>query len=263
MQHIQKLSSQEAQNIRYVLMDIDDTITTEGKLPAVSFEALWALHAAGLVVVPITGRPAGWCDLIARQWPVHGVVGENGALVYWEQAGHIHRLYHDNAQSNDNTILHTIEKRCLAEVAGCRVAGDQFCRMFDLAIDFAEEEPRLPLADAQRIKSICEEEGALAKISSIHVNTWLGHYDKLGMAIRFLSEQHGYNDESDREQVLFFGDSPNDEPMFAHFPKSVGVASINRYTHLLTHLPAYITQAEGGVGFAQGIGMLLEKRGVS
>ncbi|PKL10677.1 MAG: HAD family phosphatase, partial [Spirochaetae bacterium HGW-Spirochaetae-8] len=233
MHQIQDLTREAAGRIRYVLMDIDDTITTEGKLPADSYASLWRLHEAGIRVVPITGRPAGWCDLIARQWPVDGVVGENGALVFWEEDGHLKRIYHEQAVPNDHAVLKRIEQRVLAEVEGTRVAGDQFGRMFDLAIDFAEEEPRLPLSDAQRIKEICEQEGAVAKISSIHVNTWMGTYDKLSMASRFLALRFGYDDAKQVAEVIFFGDSPNDEPMFTHFPTSVGVANIADYAHLM------------------------------
>src|SRR5690349_24706804 len=66
--------------ISYVLTDIDDTLTTDGKLTADAYRALEQLHDAGLIVVPVTGRPAGWCDHIARMWPVDAVVGENGAF---------------------------------------------------------------------------------------------------------------------------------------------------------------------------------------
>lgn len=260
MQRIQDLTRETAGRIRYVLMDIDDTITTEGKLPADSYAALWCLHDAGLHVVPITGRPAGWCDLIARQWPVDGVVGENGALVFWEENGHIKRIYHERAISNDHAVLKRIEQRVLEEVEGTRVAGDQFGRMFDLAIDFAEEEPRLPISDAQRIKEICEQEGAVAKISSIHVNTWMGTYDKLSMASRFLALRFGYDDAKQVAEVIFFGDSPNDEPMFIHFPTSVGVANIADYAHLMRVLPAFTTSLKGGAGFAEGVAVLLERR---
>ncbi|MFC7611804.1 HAD-IIB family hydrolase [Teichococcus aestuarii] len=68
--------------LRYVLTDIDDTLTTDGRLPAEAYSALQALDAAGIAVIPVTGRPAGWCDAIARHWPVAAVVGENGALWY-------------------------------------------------------------------------------------------------------------------------------------------------------------------------------------
>ncbi len=260
MNHISTITDEVASHIKFVLMDIDDTITTGGKLPAIAYDAIWRCHEAGLTVIPITGRPAGWCDLIARQWPVDGVVGENGALVFWQEDGQVRRLYHPRAVKNDNEVLHRIAKRVLADVEQSRISQDQFSRMFDLAIDFAEDEPKLPLSEAERIADICRSEGAIAKISSIHVNTWLGEYDKLSMTLDFLRIRYGYDDEVMRNAVMFFGDSPNDEPMFSHFPVSVGVASVRRYAHLMHHLPAYVTSDAGGEGFAQGVAMLLEHR---
>lgn len=257
MQPIALLDRTEARNIRFVLMDIDDTITTGGKLTADAYAAIWRLHEAALRVVPITGRSAGWCDLIARQWPVDGVVGENGALAFWEEGGKLRRLFHEQAVPHDHPALQRIEKRVLREIEYSRVAGDQAGRMFDLAFDFAEEEPLLSLADAQRIKAICEEEGAYAKISSIHVNTWIGRYDKLGMATRLLSERFGFEDAA---SVMYFGDSPNDEPMFTRFPVGVGVANITRYIHMMRHLPAYVTTQAGADGFAEGVEIFLERR---
>lgn len=257
MKPISELTASEANKIKFVLMDIDDTITTNGKLPSDAYAALWRAYESGLIVVPITGRPAGWCDLIVRQWPVHGVVGENGALVFWEKQGHLYRLFDEQAVPNTHPTLLSIKERVLAEIPQTRVAGDQFARMFDLAIDFAEEEPRLPLETAEEIHRICEEMGAIAKISSIHVNTWMGEYDKLSMALRFLKEQYGYESE---EQVIFFGDSPNDEPMFTHFPVSVGVANVAEYSTVMKRLPAYITSERGGEGFVEGINKLLSSQ---
>ena len=75
---INKLSVENAKNLSGIFFDIDDTFTTSGKIHSVAFQALWALKDSGLKVVPITGRPAGWCDHIARMWPVDGVIGENG-----------------------------------------------------------------------------------------------------------------------------------------------------------------------------------------
>ena len=79
MKPLSEFPQQELQAVRAVLTDIDDTLTDEGRLPACSYQAMEDLRNAGILVVPVTGRPAGWCDLIARQWPVDGVVGENGA----------------------------------------------------------------------------------------------------------------------------------------------------------------------------------------
>lgn len=256
---MEKITPQVAQEIAYLLFDIDDTLTSEGKLTATAYNALWEAHDAGLIPIPITGRPAGWCDMIARQWPVAGVVGENGALAFWEEGRVLKQLFHPQATANDNPILKRVEAKVLKEISHSRLAKDQFSRMFDIAFDFAEEEPHLSLEVANQIKEICEAEGAIAKISSIHVNTWLGNYSKLEMTKLFLTHRFGYDDEAERSKVLFFGDSPNDEPMFAHFT-SVGVANLTNYRDYIEVWPKYFTSLEGGDGFAEGVRRLLTLR---
>jgi HAD superfamily hydrolase (TIGR01484 family) len=261
LEPISSLTEEEARRIRFILMDIDDTLTTDGKLSAESYTALWKLHEAGLIVVPVTGRPAGWCDLIAREWPVDGVVGENGAFVFWEGEGHrLRALTHPNAIPNTDRRLVALRDQALAEVQFARLARDQFSRLYDVAIDFAEEEPVLPLSTAQEIKAIFEQGGAHAKISSIHVNAWLGEYDKLSMAIHYLTERFDYDDAHDAASVVFVGDSPNDEPMFAHFPMACGVANLVTYRGLVAHLPHFVTSRRSGDGFSELTRTLLERR---
>ena len=80
---IENISPDLLQNLQGVLFDIDDTFTTHGRIPACSLSALWDLKNAGLKLISVTGRPAGWCDHIARMWPLDGVVGENGAFYFW------------------------------------------------------------------------------------------------------------------------------------------------------------------------------------
>jgi len=270
------MSAEEARGIRYILMDIDDTLTRNGKLPASSYSALWKLKEAGFVVIPVTGRPAGWCDLIAREWPVDGVIGENGALVFWEErealsakpnaesGGETRPLlraeYHPDAIRNNHPVLERIRERALAEFPELRLAKDQFARLFDLALDFAEEEPVLPLSAAERVRVIAEEEGARAKVSSIHVNIWMGNYDKLTMAERFLAHRFGWQAGTGDREVVFVGDSPNDEPMFTRFPLACAVSNVNRYVNLIKHLPAYVASKECGEGFAEIAETILEKR---
>ena len=186
MKPITELTSSLTAGVRYVLMDIDDTLTLRGKLPVSAYSALWKLKQNGLKVIPITGRPAGWCDCIVRQWPVDGIIGENGAFAFWEEAQegrlpHLRSMFHVNAVLNDHPILKRIQERAIAEVNGIRAARDQFSRMFDIALDFAEEDPVLPYSAAEKVRDIALAEGAVAKISSIHVNVWMGNYDKLSM----------------------------------------------------------------------------------
>jgi HAD superfamily hydrolase (TIGR01484 family) len=264
MKPISEIKKDEARRVKYVLMDIDDTLTKDGKLLAASYSALWKLNEAGLKVIPVTGRPAGWCDLIAREWPVHGVIGENGALAFWEEEQGIRRpvlktMWHANAIRNDHPVLARIRERALREFPELRLAKDQFARLYDMALDFAEEDPVLSLSAAQRVKAIAEEEGAMAKVSSIHVNIWMGNYDKLSMAEAFLSKRFGW-DSGNANEVVFVGDSPNDEPMFARFPLACAVANIRRYTSLLSHLPAFVASKECGEGFAEIAETLLAKR---
>jgi HAD superfamily hydrolase (TIGR01484 family) len=266
MKPIADMTHAEAAGVRYVLMDIDDTITRDGKLLASSYSSLWKLKEAGLKVIPVTGRPAGWCDCIAREWPVDGVVGENGALVFWEEKAASRNLpvlktmFHPKAVKNDHPVLKLIRERAFAELPGLRDAKDQFARLFDIALDFAEEDPVLPLSAAERIRDIALEEGAIAKISSIHVNIWIGKYDKLSMAERFLTERFGWRAGAGDRELVFVGDSPNDEPMFARFPLSCGVANVRRYEDYLKHLPAFAASKECGDGFAEIAETILEKR---
>jgi HAD superfamily hydrolase (TIGR01484 family) len=265
MRLIQEISKAEAAGLRFVLMDIDDTLTKEGKLLAASYAALWKLREAGLRVIPVTGRPAGWCDLIAREWPVDGVVGENGALVFWEEPQPrslpvLKAEYHPNAVGNKHPVLEQIKQQAMEEISGLRVAKDQFARLFDVALDFAEEEPVLPLEVAEQVKAIAVAAGAMAKVSSIHVNIWMGAYDKLSMAEHFLERRFGWKQGFEDHQVVFVGDSPNDEPMFARFPLACAVANIRRYTHLIHHFPAFIASKECGEGFAEIVETILDKR---
>ena len=147
-----------------------------------AFEALWKLKNADIGVIPVTGRPAGWCDLIVRQWPVEAVIGENGAFVFYTHEGMLTELHHPSiAPVKVRGKLETVRRAVLAEVEYSRIAKDQRFRLYDLAIDFREDPPRLGFDIAEQIADICRRFGAKARISSIHVNAWFGEYDKLEM----------------------------------------------------------------------------------
>lgn len=250
--------------VKAILTDIDDTLTLHGRLPATAYKAMEDLHQAGLIVIPITGRPAGWCDHIARMWPVDGIVGENGAFYfrYDDKAKKMLRVYGQSAEERrgNNEKLETLGQRILAEFPGAAIASDQAYREIDIAIDFCEDVPPLPLQTAERIRQAFEAQGATAKISSIHVNAWFGQHDKLIMTRRMFKDCFGIDAEKERRHIVYAGDSPNDAPMFAFFPHAVGVANIVPYKGIMTHLPRYVTQAEGGEGFAELAQTLLEAR---
>jgi HAD superfamily hydrolase (TIGR01484 family) len=247
--------------IRFVLTDIDDTLTNKGRLPSVSLAAMERLRSAKIRVIPITGRPAGWCDHIARMWPVNGLIGENGAFYFTYDIRNkkMSRRYWKTVDERrqDRKRLDIIKKEILTKVPGCRVASDQAYREADLAIDFCEDVTPLSMDAVEEIVRCFVRAGAKAKISSIHVNGWFGNYDKLAMTCVFFDEVFKSNLEAIKDHVIFVGDSPNDAAMFHYFPHSVGVANILRFIDKVPHRPAWITQDEGGYGFAEMVNQLL------
>ena len=247
-----------------VLCDLDGTLTLEGRLVPAAFTALERLRACGVKTILVTGRPAGWCDQMARQWPLDGVVGENGALYfrYDDGARKMLRVYAQEATERRTNAakLKAVALRVLKEFPGATLATDQAYRESDVAIDFCEDVAALPLATAQAIARAFIAEGCTAKISSIHVNAWIGDYDKLTMSRRILREVLELDSETALEKIAYCGDSPNDAPMFGYFRNGIGVANIKPWLAAMEHRPRYVTKADGGAGFAEFADAVLRAR---
>jgi len=248
--------------IRGLLFDIDETLTTDGKLTAEAYGAMERLKRAGKLLVPITGRPAGWCDHIARMWPVDAVVGENGAFYFFFHQGKLHKKFHDldEVRALNRIRLQAIGKQILGQVPGCAFASDQPYRETDLAIDFCEDVPPLSLETAGRIAALMRAAGLNAKISSIHVNGWFGSYDKLAMTQQLFADYFKCGPAILQQEFAFAGDSPNDAPMFSYFDISVGVANVSRFAGHIATPPKYVTQNAAGAGFAELAAHLLGAR---
>jgi HAD superfamily hydrolase (TIGR01484 family) len=265
---IEDIPTELCKGLKGILFDIDDTFTYQGKIHSGAFSVLWEAKDDGLVLIPITGRPAGWADHIARMWPVDGVVGENGGFYFLldktEKRLKKRFVVQDPADREEN-------RRRLNDLFGdlkkvfpaIRKASDQPYRECDLAIDYCEDaSPPLSMGEARRIQESLEGHGATTKISSIHVNAWFGDYDKLSTCKWFFRQEHGIDLEADRHHFFFLGDSPNDGPMFSFFPLSGGVAGIHRFrkSGLMEYMPSFVTSEEGGFGFEEAVGTVLRKR---
>ena len=256
------LAELDPAGLRGLLFDIDDTLTTEGRLTAQAYAALERWQASGRLAIAVTGRPAGWCDHIARMWPVDAVVGENGALYFRFAGGKLVKRYHEDeaARAGRRAKLAAIAARILAAVPGCALSADQPYRETDLAIDFREDVAPLPLEQAERIAALMREAGLTAKISSIHVNGWFGTYDKLAMTRTLFAEQFATDLDRANAQFAFAGDSPNDAPMFAYFANAIGVANVARFAGHLPAAPKFVTQRAAGAGFAEIVAYVLGAR---
>jgi HAD superfamily hydrolase (TIGR01484 family) len=263
------------QRIAGVLTDIDDTLTTDGAITADALAALADLKAAGLPVIAITGRPVGWSEPFARDWPVDAIVAENGAVALTFQhqiglqpneyvRGQLSKTYQQSASVRRENFsrMQQVAARVLREVRGTQLARDSAGRETDMAIDHSEF---AHLSDAQiaAVVALMTGEGMQATVSSIHINGWYGRHNKLEGARWAVRELLQRDLDLEMAQWVFIGDSTNDVLMFQAFEHSVGVANVRRFETQLTQLPRYITQGERGAGFAEVARAVLAARRVA
>ena len=267
MQPLSHWPTETRASIQGILTDIDDTLTTDGAITPDALQALGALKASGLHVIPITGRPVGWSEPFAATWPVDAIVAENGAVALQRSAEvfdqksllpnhskreQLSKIYQQDATTraanyaNMQQVLAQIER----EVPGARRATDSPGRETDIAIDHSEF-THLPQEAIDHAVRIMRDAGMNATVSSIHINGWFGAHNKLEGARWIVRELFGRNLDAEIDRWVYVGDSTNDQVMFEHFPHSVGVANIARFVPQLTHRPRFVTQGERGAGFAE------------
>lgn len=244
-----------------VLTDIDDTLTHDGAIESAALAALADLHEAGVPVIAITGRPMGWSEPFARDWPMHAIVAENGAVALFMRDGALHIEYAQDepTRAHNARRLAEVAQRVLRDVPGATLARDSAGRVTDIAIDHSEF-AHLDDAAIARVVALMQSEGMNATVSSIHINGWFGAHDKLSGARWILQRLLGRDVEAERDRWLYVGDSTNDQLMFGHFPLSVGVANLMRFADQLHTWPAWIATGERGRGFAQVAQRLLAAR---
>jgi HAD superfamily hydrolase (TIGR01484 family) len=245
-----------------VFTDIDDTLTTEGAITPDALGALGDLRAAGLHVIPITGRPVGWSEPFALAWPVDAIVAENGAVALVRQPdGGLRKLYQqpEAERAANFARMQQVLARIEREIPGARRALDSAGRETDIAIDHSEF-TRLPQPRIDEVVALMRTEGMNATVSSIHVNGWYGAHNKLEGARWIARALLDVDLDAQIDRWAYVGDSTNDVLMFEHFPHSIGVANIQRFADQLTHPPAYVTDGERGAGFAEVARTVLASR---
>ena len=271
----------ERRGIVGVFTDIDDTLTTDGAITPDALQALADLKAAGLVVIPITGRPIGWCEPFmagAAPWPADAMVAENGAVAFARDVSaenlsknelqppktvskQLSKLYQLDAttRASNQLRMRQVAARVMFEVPGAFLTRDSAGRETDIAFDY-NEFAHLPSATVQRVLAVLQREGMQTSVSSIHIHGCFGHFDKWIGANWIVRELFGRDLALGLDRWVFVGDSGNDQAMFEHFTHSVGVANIRRFADKLTHLPRYIAPSERGAGFAEVVRAVLQGR---
>lgn len=256
MRPLKEAPAERLRAVRFVLTDMDDTLTFRGRLSARTYTALERLRDAGIAVIPVTAAPAGWCDQMARMWPVDGVIGENGGFHFRGTGGPdgvSRRFWHGDAGRDESAArLAALERDIRTALPQATTASDQPFRLTSLAFDRpANESARAALVDLFR------RAGARVTVNSLWVLGWFGAYDKLTMARRVMADSYGVDIDAHGDGILYVGDSTNDAPMFSFFANSVGVSTVVHFLPEIPTPPAWITDGPGGDGFVEVADALL------
>lgn len=249
-----------ATGLRGVFSDIDDTLTHDGAVVPDAYAALVRARAAGLRVVLVTGRPAGWAEVLASLWPVDAAIAENGGIAYLRRGRRLERLHFAPGDPTaDARRLTELAADVLGRFPYARRSDDGGLRITDVAFDVGETQ-HLPPDQIDALTARCRELGARTLVSSVHAHAFFHAADKALMSARVAHALWGEAPAEVADHYAFVGDSPNDQAAFGFFTASIGVANVARYAAVLRPPPRYVTPSPGGHGFAEVIDAILDAR---
>jgi hypothetical protein len=234
-----------------LLSDVDGTMTQDGRIEAATLAAVERLTAAGIPVIPVTGRSAGFGHALLGVLPAPAVITENGGVTFVRQGHRVRRVCgvpQGDLASWRRRMFAAMEE-VQRELPELQLSTDSAFREVDLALDWNEEAAR-PAAEADRAVAILREHGLAASRSNVHVNFGPPLFDKRVASLRLVHEVLG-GDAAALSGYAYVGDSLNDAPMFDGFPTSIGVANVREIWDRLPHRPAYLTPSREARGFRE------------
>jgi HAD superfamily hydrolase (TIGR01484 family) len=256
MQPFSQLAAESLGHIRVLAADVDDTITMGGKIPSATLAGFEALEKAGITVALVTGRPAGWAQALAGYLPgVRIAVAENG-LVAFDGAGQRKDLGPQRSPEFFARLAENSARVCRAYAL--EVTPDDAFRLFERAFLRPASFDATALAASQKLV----DPGFEVMASSIHIHVRPSGWGKAEGLLAALQSVDAEAYATPDESILFVGDSSNDRSMFARFRRtSVGVRNVNHFlAELGDDVPAFVTEAESALGFAEVVRALLAAR---
>ncbi len=248
------LSSEFKNHLKYVISDVDDTITYNGSLYPANLNALWELKNSGKTIILLTGGSAGWADVYIRQWPVDAVIAESGAVMLAYNSKREITYY-------PNQVIKAAEykekkEQFLRKTAGLSLSSDQYARLFDIAYDRS----KLDDGEVNNLKNLIKSFGAYYGESSIHINVWFAPYNKLNALLSFTRDYFEIAESDLKEKGIYFGDSLNDQDLFRFMPVSVGMYRVFEHKNEFEVLPSYIDMNDKGFSFPEAISFVLDNK---
>jgi len=258
MRPISALSTAEAARLRGVAFDLDDTLLDHGRLGEETYSMLFRLVEGGLELYGVTGRPAGWAEVLARLFPVRAVVAENGAVFCARRGERVVLVDSVSAElrRERDARLSWLLGEFAQRFPDIEPADDVKARVSDRTFDIGEYRQ----VGARRVaeaSAFWRAQGARVFVSSVHLHATFDHADKASGAVRLLSEDSGLDATLVRHAYAYLGDSENDASCFAAFAVSIGVQNLRGKATLL---PRYVTSAPMGRGVSEAAGVILSLR---
>lgn len=256
------LRSADLSRVQAVFTDVDGTLTSGDKLESRTLRAMERLRQRGLRLVLVSGRPAGWGECWVRTLPVDGVIVENGGLSFVRDArGRVHKRYAQPRRTRSSNRVRLLRevRNVLRSFPGAQLSSDSAHTEVDIAIDH-NEQAKLGTAAVREIEAWLTRRGLAYARSSVHLNCWIGSFDKLSMVRRFLQAEWNNRLRAVDPRFVYVGDSLNDAPMFGAFSLGVGVANVRDVMEEIEHPPAYITLAREGRGFEELAAAILRQQ---
>jgi HAD superfamily hydrolase (TIGR01484 family) len=253
------VSPADARGLLGVCFDLDDTLLDDGRLTVGALDALYRLHAAGLILLGATGRPAAWGQVLTRQWPVSGMVTENGIVSLVKSHGRVETLDRASAaeRSERRGRLLELVSRVRVRFPDLEPSDDVMGRLADYSFDIAESKVVDPSV-VRAATDFARDQGARVVQSSIQLHLSFDSDDKASGVTRFLRLVHGIDVTAATFRFAFIGDSENDASCFAAFHHSFGVANLRGRPSLF---PRYKADAAKSAGFIEITDALLAARG--
>jgi HAD superfamily hydrolase (TIGR01484 family) len=239
-------------DIRLIASDVDGTLTKNGKFSSDFISTLLDLQSAGIKVLLVTGRSAGWVSALVNYLPIAGAIAENGGI-FLQPNGTQDLLSSVPNLSRHRILLENTFHHIKQLFPNLHPSADNHFRITDWTFDVND----LSADDIQAISNQCDLMGWSFTYSNVQCHIKPLHQDK---ATGLMSVLKKYFPELNSQQVLTIGDSPNDEAMFNPdlFPISVGVANVRHYQDKMLHLPKYVTYTSEFVGFSELAKLLVQ-----
>jgi HAD superfamily hydrolase (TIGR01484 family) len=246
---IAAISREIAQGLAGVLFDLDDTLLDAGRLSEKAYSSLFRLRETGLILVAVTGRPSGWGEVLALQWPVQAFVTENGPVSIVNQDGvlRLNEEVDSTVRAERKSRLQSLAESMMRTFPDLVPSKDVAMRRSDFTFDVGEYR-QVPGQVVTNAMNFARAQGALSIRSSVHLHVTFDGSDKASGVLRLLRQEFGFDLTAARRKFAFIGDSENDEAGFAAFQTSVAVANLRGRP---TISPQYVTRAERGLGFLE------------